>query len=491
MNKLELPIFEDPIFTTVILFFIIVVIMVIYVTQKLHYISRLRKNLESQDQTIADLDQQAKLIIKSDMELKLYQQEIEDKLTKLTLIKELIVASMNVLNKEELFSHINERLIHALGFNKGILITFEDLTVVSNIGFTEHQTNELLSALKYKKEIFKDTPLVPTSSELFQQLAKILHTKEILVAAIKLHEYIHGIFLVAQRILPADIKKSDEEAFLIVCMQLSQCLDKIKLFEGLYHTKDNLEKKIKERTNELVKSLRAIEVISKAKSDFISSVSHELRTPLTSIKGFSSLLVEEKFGKLPEEARKRLITIDENVNKLMDIVNTLLDIARIESGKMEVKIAPAEIVELLNGVAELLAPQIQAKKIKLSLSTPKTLQVYMDKSLIERVLINLINNAIKYTPEGGSILVSLRQIDQQALIGVKDTGCGIKQEDLEKIFDEFYRVNNPENVKLRGSGLGLSLVRKIIDTHKEKIWVESEVGKGSSFYFTLRVVKNG
>jgi len=396
-----------------------------------------------------------------------------------------------VLNKEELFSHINERLVHALGFNKGLLLTFEDLTVASNVGFAERETNELLSAIKYKKEIFKDAPLIPASSELFQQIVKILQTKEILLAPVKLHEYIHGIFLVSHRLLPTDIKKPDEEAFLIICMQLSQCLDKIRLFEGLYHTKDNLEKKIKERTNELVKSLRAIEVISKAKSDFISSVSHELRTPLTSVKGFSSLLVEEKFGKLPEEARKRLETIDENVDKLMDIVNTLLDIARIESGRMEIKIAPAEIVELINGVTELLMPQIQAKKIKLSLSTPKALEVYMDKSLIERVLINLINNAIKYTPEGGSILVSLKQTEHQALIGVKDTGCGIKQEDLEKIFEEFYRVNNPENVKLRGSGLGLSLVRRIIDTHKEKIWVESEVGKGSIFYFTLRVVKHG
>jgi len=491
MNNLEFMAFEDPIFTTITLFFIIVLTLVIYVTQKLHYISRLRKNLEAQDQIISDLDQQAKLIIKSDMELKLYQQEIEDKLTKLTLIKELIVASMHVLNKEELFSNINEQLIHTLGFGKGILLAFEDLAVVSNVGFETRETNELISCLKYKKEIFKDAQLIPASSELFQYIAKILRTKEMLLAPIKVHEYIHAIFLVSHPLLPINIKKPDEEVFLIVCMQLSQCLDKIKLFEGLYHTKDNLEKKMKERTNELVKSLRAIEVISKAKSDFISSVSHELRTPLTSVKGFSSLLVEEKFGKLPEEARKRLITIDENVNKLMNIVNTLLDIARIESGRMEIKIVPAEIVTLIHGVSELLMPQIQAKKITLSLYAPKTLFVYMDKSLIERVFINLINNAIKYTPTAGSIVINLKQTEQRALISIKDSGCGIKQADLGKIFDEFYRADNPENAKLRGTGLGLSLVRRIIDTHKEKLWVESEIGKGTTFYFTLRVAKHG
>jgi signal transduction histidine kinase len=490
MTTIELLSLKDPVFTTIILFFVIVVILLIYVTQKLHYISRLRKNMEIQDQTISELDQQAKLIIKSDMELKLYQQEIEDKLTKLTLIKELIINSMHTLSKKELFAQINENIVHAMGFKNALLFNFSDLSIISEIGFGRKETNEVISLIKYKKEALKGVNFLSSSSELMQQIAVILQTKQTFLAPIKVMENIYAVLIVSHPIIAKELKKPDEEAFLIICMHLCQCLDKIRLFEGLYHTKDDLERKIKERTNELVKSLRAIEVISKAKSDFISAVSHELRTPLTSVKGFSSLLVEEKFGKLPGEAKKRLITIDDNVNKLMTIVNTLLDIARIESGKMEIKIVPAEAVKLINDVTGFLTPQVTEKNISLSVKTPPSLNVYMDKALIERVLLNLIGNAIKFTPTGGKIAVGLTQTENQAVVSVQDTGCGMKQDDLGKIFQEFYRVSNIENTKIRGTGLGLSLVKRIIDTHKEKIWVKSSEGKGTIFYFTLKVFKN-
>ncbi len=490
MGNFELLSLKDPVFATIVLFFVIVVILLIYITQKLHYITRLKKNMEAQDRTISELDQQAKLIIKSDMELKLYQQEIEDKLTKLTLIKELIINSMTILSKKDLFGQINENIVHGLGFKKALLFSLSDLSIISEIGFLRKESNAIISLIKYKKEALREVHALSRSSELMQQISAIVKTKQILIAPIKVIKNIYAVLIVSHPIIPAELKKPDEEAFLIVCMHLSQCLDKIRLFEGLYHTKDNLEKKIKERTSELVKSLRAIEVISKAKSDFISAVSHELRTPLTSIKGFSSLLVEEKFGKLPEEARKRLTTIDDNVNRLMIIVNMLLDIARIESGKMEVKIVPAEIVKLINDVVEFFTPQVTEKNIALSVQAPPSLKVYMDKALIERVLINLVGNAVKFTPAGGKITVNLRQVENQAVISIQDTGCGMKQDDLNKIFQEFYRVNNIQNTKIRGTGLGLPLVKRIIDTHKEKIWVESSEDKGSIFYFTLKVLKN-
>jgi signal transduction histidine kinase len=289
--------------------------------------------------------------------------------------------------------------------------------------------------------------------------------------------------------MPTDVRRAEKEIFSIICMYLGQCLDNIQLFEEIYNAKDELEKKVKERTNELVKSLREIEAISRAKSDFISNVSHELRTPLTSVKGFSSLLVAEKFGKLPEEAKKRLETIDENVDKLVNMVNTLLDIARIESGKTEVKIAPADIAKSIRDSGEFLSPQMQTKAIKLVLDIPDTLLVYMDKNLIDQVFINLIGNAVKFTPNEGQITISAKVNGNQAIIAVSDTGYGIEKENLEKIFQEFFRVDNTINVQAKGTGLGLSLVKRIIEIHKEKIWAESETGKGSTFYFTLKLAK--
>ena len=198
----------------------------------------------------------------------------------------------------------------------------------------------------------------------------------------------------------------------------------------------------------------------------------------------------EKFGTLPGEARKRLIKIDENVNKLMAIVNTLLDISRIESGKMEVKIAPFEITKLIREVVDFLSPQAQAKRIELAFELPESLNAYLDKNLIERVLINLINNAIKFTLSGGKITLRCIREDKQAIVSVSDTGCGMKEDDLGKVFQEFFRTSHPSVTEIEGSGLGLSLVKRIIDIHKEKIWVESKLGKGTTFSFTLRIVQN-
>ncbi|MDP8290060.1 MAG: HAMP domain-containing sensor histidine kinase [Candidatus Susulua stagnicola] len=486
MLKKILPI--DPLVALIFIFFAIISFLIFYILNKLQSITNLRKDLSRANKTIDSLDQQAKLIIKSDMELKLSQQEMESELTKLTLIKNLLLSASYTLEKDKIYSSINKEIINALGFKKCLILDFSEIKEKVNIGFTASEAESFKEIFEHKKELLKSVYLLRSNSEIYKDIFPEAPAKNILIAPIKARESIYAIFIVSDLNLHAEIRKSEEETFLIVCMYLSQCLDNIRLFEDIYHTKDNLERKIKERTNELVKSLREIEAISKTKSDFISSVSHELRTPLTSVKGFSSLLVDEKFGKLPEEARKRLLKIDKNVNSLMSIVNTLLDISRIESGKMEVKIAPFEITKLIKDVADFLSPQIQAKKLNLSFSLPQNLTAYLDKNLIERVLINLINNAIKFTPSGGKITLKCIQKDKQAIISVSDTGCGMEASDLEKIFQEFFRASHPSITQIEGSGLGLSLVKKIIDTHKEKIWVESNLGKGTTLTFTLRII---
>ena len=477
----------DPLATLVFILFGVIVFLIFYIIGKLKSVSNLKRDFLRANRTIQSLDQQAKLIIKSDMELKLSQQEIESELTKLTLIKNLLLSSIYTLDKEKIFSSINEEIINALGFKKGLIIDLYEGNEEVNVGFDAPDVELFKGVFKHKKELLKDVQILRSSSEIYKDLFPAARSKDMLIAPIKARGFVYAVFIVSGLNLHAEVKKSEEEALLIVCMYLSQCLDNIRLFEDLYHTKDNLEKKIKERTNELVKSLRAIEVISKTKSDFVSSVSHELRTPLTSVKGFSSLLVGEKFGKLPEGARERLIKIDENVNKLMTIVNTLLDISRIESGKMEVKIAPFEITKLIREVADFLSPQAQAKEIELAFELPESLNAYLDKNLIERVLINLINNAIKFTPSGGKITLRCIRKDKQAIVSVSDTGCGMNEDDLGKVFHEFFRTSHPSVAKIEGSGLGLSLVKKIIDAHKEKISVESKLEKGTTFSFTLRI----
>ncbi|MBD3264203.1 MAG: hypothetical protein GF375_03770 [Candidatus Omnitrophica bacterium] len=477
----------EPLNIVIFVFFITIFFLIFFTLNKMQIISGLHKTVANLEKTLNDLDQQARLIIKNDMELKLYQQEIENKFDKLTLISNLILASLPILDKEMLFSLTNKKFINSLGFRKGIILDFNTLNIIIQEGFSEEEIQSIKNGLRSKKELFKNVSMVSPESEMYKHIFGNLYFRDLVATPIRTSQHMHAIFIVSELLIPTDIKKTEEKAFLITSMYLGQCLDKITLFEELYHSKDDLEKKIKERTNELVKSLRKIEVVNKAKSDFISSVSHELRTPLTSVKGFSSLLVDEKFGKLSPEAKRRLIKIDENVDKLMDIVNTLLDISRIESGKTEVKIAPYDISKLIKDVCDFLTPQTQEKNLTLEAKVSEGMNVYMDKNLIERVLINLINNALKFTPNGGSITVGCKKDDNHAIISVADTGMGIKKEDLEKIFQEFFRVSNAKIQDIRGSGLGLSLVKRIIDTHKEKIWVESEFGKGTTFHFTLKL----
>ncbi|MCF7908378.1 MAG: HAMP domain-containing histidine kinase [Candidatus Omnitrophica bacterium] len=480
----------DPLGIIAFLLFIAIMLLLIYLLKKGKRLSILEKELIHQDRIIKNLDQQAKLIIKSDMEVKLYQQEIESELRKLTMIRNLISSSVHILDKETLVSQVDSKVVEALGFKRGLVLDFNTLAVRANIGLSAKEIESVKNVLQYKKEAFKETQLLRQDSEIQKQLQVATQSDQLMVATIRSREQTHSIFLVSELLTAPNVSKSEGEAFVTICSYLSQCLNNIQLFEELYHTKDDLEKKIKERTSELVKSLRAVETISKSKTDFVSSVSHELRTPLTSVKGFSSLLIDEKFGKLPKEARDRLIKIDTNVDKLMDIVNILLDISRIESGKTETHIISHEIVKIITEVTDFLTPQTQSKGIKFAFDLPKQLKVYMDKTLIERVFINLINNAIKFTGSDGEIKISCKEDADQVIISVADTGCGIKKDHLEKVFQEFFTVANPVNQGAKGSGLGLSLVKKIIDIHKGKIWIESEVDKGTTFYFTLKVAKN-
>jgi len=466
-------------------FFIAIVVLLLYAEQLRKRLSQAMEKIALLERNLQEMDKQAKLIIKSDLELRFYQDEIRDKFHKLSFLKNFIGTSLNILDKEELFSRIDKKVISDIGFEKGAIVVYPAGEIKVNIGFSP---DEIKAIEAISQDVFSTSySIISSSSRFFERNGKKIFLDEFLCGPIISGAKIRAIFIVGKCILARGIGEAEKEIFSIICMYLGQCLDNITSFEALYRAGEELENKVKEKTFELRKSLEELERVSKMKSEFISSVSHELRTPLTSIKGFSSLLVAEKFGKLPPQAKERLKRVDENVDKLVNMVNMLLDISRIESGRMEIKIVPSDIVKLIKEVVDFLMPQVESKQINLETNLPSFLEVYMDRALIERVLINLINNAIKFTPQGGKILVKCELKKEKALVSVRDTGCGIAKDDLGKIFDEFFRADNPVNREIRGTGLGLSLVRRIIDIHKERIWVESELGKGTTFYFTLKI----
>ena len=241
------------------------------------------------------------------------------------------------------------------------------------------------------------------------------------------------------------------------------------------------------RTKELSDALNEINVISKRKTDFVSAVSHELRTPLTSIKGYASILLSEKLGVIPEPVKERLGKINKHSDELTRLVNDLLDIARIESGRFEMKSELFDIRHAVETTIDLLSPQLKEKSITATMNLPQNLSLALaDKTQISRVFINLMGNAIKFVPEkAGLISVSAFESTDTIQITISDNGIGMSPTDTEHIFDEFYRVDNDINQKVKGTGLGLTLVKNIIRAHKGRIWVASRLNQGSAFSFTL------
>lgn len=223
--------------------------------------------------------------------------------------------------------------------------------------------------------------------------------------------------------------------------------------------------------------------LDKMKDDFLHSITHDLRNPMTSIRGFIKFLYDGVAGPLNEQQKKMLETMDRASFKLLNMINDILDIAKLEAGKMQLVIEEFNIVKTIRSVIELQQPQYERKNIKV-IFEPQQEDVIIeaDNKLLERVYINLIGNAIKFTPEGGTITVGLKVNEDTIESYVQDTGEGIPKEYLEKIFEKFGQVKNKAK---GGTGLGLTICKYIVEAHGGKIWAESELGHGAKFIFVL------
>ena len=231
-----------------------------------------------------------------------------------------------------------------------------------------------------------------------------------------------------------------------------------------------------------------LKVVDKMKSDFLSMMSHELRTPLTSIKEGTALLREEVAGPITEKQKRLLTIITEESNRLIDQVNSLLDVSKMESGMMTFHFEQRSLIPLIEMVILEIGPIVEAKKISLEAKINGPLpEIPIDREKILQALRNLIGNAVKFTPEEGQVIVTARSIDREVEISVTDTGPGIPRASLTTIFDKFQQIAPAGSTQERGTGLGLAIAKYIITYHGGKIWAESELGRGSTFTFVLPV----
>jgi len=242
-------------------------------------------------------------------------------------------------------------------------------------------------------------------------------------------------------------------------------------------------KDLKEARDNAVLAMHHAEEANRAKDTFLSSMSHELRTPLNAIIGFSQILGHRP--ELSESVKSTIEKINISGKNLLTLVNTLLDFSKIEAGKMEVQRIDFSVDHLLTEVSVLVESMAQKKEIILTLNIDENLTLLADRQLIKQVIVNLITNAIKFSPVSSTITVEHHSDSQKDVFGIRDQGMGIAHDKIETLFDPFIQIREHQQGSIKGTGLGLSIVKKIIELHGGEIWIESTVGEGSCFYFSL------
>ncbi len=466
---------------------------------KMQRLKDLEKRTEGLNTSLEEMDEQAKLIIRTDIELNKTQEELDKKITGLSTLQKLSRQMSTTLEEKQIFKKIGNEYLEDLGFEKSSAFLWNTLArefhQYLNIGYNEEESLKIKNAINSDKDHYLDlmragksasSVFVPQGFLPKDKVCRLFQVNEFIICPIIPQEGDQGFIFVGTQNIETRITEGEREIITILANQIGQALDNARLFEKTWRSQQELEIKVEERTHQLTEALEKVNIISRRKSDFISSVSHELRTPLTSIKGYAAILLAGKLGAVPDEIKERLGKINRHSDELVHMINDLLDIARIESGKVNMNIEALELAPIAEKVGDMLSEQFKTKNITFSINIPADCKKIMaDRSQIERVFINLLGNALKFTPEKGSISIKAACSNKMIQVDITDSGFGIPEEAQDKIFEEFYRVDNTINQEVKGTGLGLALVKNIIEAHRGKIWVKSKIGEGSTFSFTV------
>ncbi|TAJ09841.1 MAG: GAF domain-containing sensor histidine kinase [Nitrospirae bacterium] len=328
---------------------------------------------------------------------------------------------------------------------------------------------------------------------LHQQLATMTGAKSFISVPLKVKSQVMGA-LTVDRTEVNGLGQADLDLMVTVTNQVAIALDNADAYAQIEALNVGLEAKVRERTRELERlnqdlaaANQKLRELDHLKSAFVSIVSHELRTPMTSIKGYVENLLDGISGPLNNRQAQSLERVKCNADRLTRMTNELLDLSRIEAGLIDLRLAPITIPELVADVMDSAQAFAQPKSITLRqryAAAPPPITADRDK--LHQVLTNLIHNAIKFTPQHGLVLVEATTLEGQVEICVSDSGCGIPEQELNRVFEKFYRGPSAP-IETRGAGLGLSITKSLVELHGGRIWVTSSRGQGSRFCFTLPI----
>jgi signal transduction histidine kinase len=278
---------------------------------------------------------------------------------------------------------------------------------------------------------------------------------------------------------------TDLEVIKQVTHLASVAIEHDRAAEALRRARDELEERVRERTAELVQANQRLEELDRLKSQFLATMSHELRTPLNSIIGFTGILQQGFAGPVNDEQKKQLGLVFGSARHLLSLINDLLDLSRIEAGKVDIEREPFNFVEVIDEVIQNLTPMAGQKNIRLATDLPgQPMPMVGDRKRCFQVLLNLANNAVKFT-DRGEVKITARTEGGQLRVVVADTGIGIKPEQIGMLFEAFRQLDGTAKRIYEGTGLGLHLCRRLLELMHGSIVAESEFGKGSRFTFSL------
>lgn len=444
----------------------------------------------------------------------------EERLAALIALNELAIAAGSTLDRDELLDRSMAAVIRNLRFDRVLVLLADEIRGVLGDGRSMGGSPEMAAQIAalalpfdlgasqliqlYRAEgplLFRDVDRDP--DERNRAFAAVLGVTSFLGTPLVTKGRAVGVLAVDNRLTGRDVLPGDGPLLYTVGTLIAGGLENARLYAEVEEQKAVLERRVAERTADLVEARATAEAATAAKSTFLSNVSHELRTPLTSVVGFSKLISKRladvvfpvvptgdpKVDRAMRQVTDNLKIIVEEGDRLTALINDTLDLAKIEAGRMEWREEPVPMGEIIDrAVAATASLLAEDHGPRLVVDVRQDLPVVTgDRDRLIQVVINLISNAVKFTPSG-TITISASPIDggdDGVTVAVADTGIGIAPEDRDKVFEQFGQAGDTLTDKPRGTGLGLAICREIVEHHGGHLWLESTVGAGSTFRFTL------
>ena len=409
-------------------------------------------------------------------------QDLARSIRQLQGLSEVGEAVSSTLDLYEVLSTVVKHAVALSGTEGGSIFEFDDASREFRIRTAYGTSEELLEALRNTKVGLQDTlvgqsassgtpmavadiHLAPPDAHL-EQLARA-GWRSVLAVPLLREGRILGALVVRRR-TTGDFSTEIIELLETFASQSALAIQNARLYQELA-----------QKTSEL-------EIASRHKSEFLASMSHELRTPLTAVIGFSEVLLDRLFGELNEKQERYLEDIRRSGRHLLELLNDILDLSKVEAGKMELELADTSLTAALEQGVAMVRTRASNQGLSLTVDVePDLVDVVADPLRLKQVLLNLLSNAVKFTPPGGRVRVRARRLANEVHVTVEDTGIGISEEDQKRIFESFEQGRGGLSRTAEGTGLGLTLSKRIVELHGGRLWVESRLGEGSAFTFTL------